>query len=237
MPFADELLAAALPAVYLIDAVQWLQRGECAIEWRGERPARFGFGPRWTLAGRRPWLPLPFVSSVAWRVRWRLADEGADRRDGVFAERAKAAAPVARLSTVNAVTVALVAPLLLLAGEDRAFVWAVVASVALTLASATLAYARRAALGCTAAQIAGTAAIAIVCLPCGGNFARALVGRAHGTLAVPDWITSHLQGESRQRALASVREELEQERGYADEDSPQRRSLDAALARVAQEIA
>lgn len=237
MPFTNEVLAAALLAVYLLDSAHWLERGECAVEWRGTRPAGLGFGTKWTLAGRRPWLPRPFSASVVSRVRWRLPGEAgaaaspaeARTESADFESRAAAVAPIARLAAVNAALVALVAPALLVMGFEQAFVAAVAASALVTLVAATLAFVRRMRLGCSTLQVLGFAAIALVCLPCAGNFARALVGRAGGALTLPGWIQSRMDSGPRTPAIDAARAEIEVERAYADEGSPERARLDEAL--------
>lgn len=225
MLFTDGVLAAGLLSVYLIDSVHWLEYGELAIESRAGRARRIAFGPAWTLAGRRPWLPAPFTDTVVQRVRWSL-------------EATRVAAPVdvsaalrwpARFSMCNAWIVALVAPVLLLLGRQWLFVGCVAVSWLLTLASGAFAARRRATLGATAWQIAGATLLAMVCLPCGGNLARAFASCGRAAVRLPEWVIDAMPKAMHERALAAVRAELEYESTWVDEDSPRRAALTSAL--------
>jgi hypothetical protein len=231
MAFTDEILAAALLLVYLFDGVHWLQRGEAAVEWRKGGVRRIAFGATWTLAGRRPWLPRPFGTSLAFRAAWSLRDV-LPGHSGPDLTRAEALQLPARLSAANAVLVAALAPVCLVSGWQQYFLFAVAGSVLLTLATGVLAYARRHHLGCTAAQVLGTTAIAIVCLPCGGNLARAFAQRPQGVISLPAWALSHVAPADRRQTLAAIREELETERSYADEKSERAAAVRQALAQL-----
>lgn len=221
----DGVLAAGLVLVYLLDAVHWLENGDLAIESRRGRIVRIGFGPTWTLAGRRPWLPMPFADTVARRVRWTL--ESSTRGTPLVDASALLAWP-ARLSMMNAWVVALVAPACLLVGRQSWFLACAFVSWVLTLATGAIAHRRRAALGCTSLQTIGATLLAMVCLPCGGNLARAFAAHGKGVVQLPAWANELAPG-IRGPALAAIRAEFEYESTWVDEDSPHRAALAAAL--------
>jgi uncharacterized membrane protein YphA (DoxX/SURF4 family) len=220
----DGVLAAGLVLVYLLDAVHWLEQGELAIESRRGSVVRIGFGTRWTLAGRRAWLPMPFTDTVAQRAQWVLEAT----RAAPLADASALLRWPARLSMMNSWVVALVAPACLLIGRQSLFVACALASWVLTLAAAAIAHRQRSALGCTSLQVIGSALLAMICLPCGGNLARAYAAHARGVVQLPAWAGA-LAPSLREPSLSAVREEFEYESTWVDEDSPRRAALTAAL--------
>ncbi len=162
----------------------------------------------------------PFDGSASAR---RGPSRGADRGPRCRSRRASCSARGGRSPRTS-----LVAPACLLLGRQEAFVACALASWILTLSTGAIAYARRDALGCTRWQVAGTTLIALVCLPCGGNLARALASTRKGIVSLPAWIET-LPGEARATGRDALRAELEYESTWLDDDSPRRPAVASVL--------
>lgn len=178
-----QLLAAGLVVVYLLDSMHFLCLDEAVLRTRGGRLAALSFGSGLELGGRRSFLPNPFTPH---RPEFRLLlDQAAPPSADLATLMQACLAAVATLrwlSAACALLTAVVAPAALLTGSDPGFLLAAALTWTLMLLSAALALRVRAALGLGVAQILGTAVIALVCLPCAGNFTRALVARTRLTL-------------------------------------------------------
>jgi hypothetical protein len=230
MPSAEAALAVGLVAVYLVDSFDWLPSGEAVLEWHGPREARLRFGSRMTLAGRRPALPRPWWPGVGFRLAWTL---GAARPLdwAAAAARARALRPIAIASALDAVLVAVVAPAALLAGANLVFVAAVALAVAVTLVNGAVAFARRRALGVGTAETLGTVLVALLCLPCGGNLARALARHGRLPVSLPEALAG-APSAVRTRLAADAAREFRAVRDDEPPDSPLAPRLAAAVARL-----
>jgi hypothetical protein len=180
------LLAGALVAIYLFDSAYFLRIGEAVAVTRRGSVLRLALGSSFEVGGRRPYLPNPFTpGSPALRIDWDMSGHSGANPDAVSAEmtaRVRLTAPIGWLSTVCAFLMALVAPLALVAGQQQLFVIAAVLCLLLTAAASILLLRRRRALGLSVWQAVSLIVIAIVCLPCAGNLARAVAAQRIWTL-------------------------------------------------------
>jgi hypothetical protein len=125
--------------------------------------------------------------------------------------------------------VALIAPAAILVGNNVGFLLALVLGILTMGASGGFALYRRGALGLNAAQIAGTAVLAVICLPSAGNFARALALKRVYDIVLPDLAQASFKGPRLCAAIDEFRLELESERRLVEEGTAEAARLDAAI--------
>jgi hypothetical protein len=177
VPDLSQLLALALIAVYVADSAHFLCLGEAIAITRGSRIRGMSFGWGFELAGRRPYIPNPLTPF--WpelRLQWETSGVAGERPDEVVREivpRLRALRAIGWLSGVAALLIVIVAPIGLLLGQDLVFVLAACACLLVTAVSGALLAKAREDLGLTRWQVASLSLVALVCLPCAGNLARA----------------------------------------------------------------
>ncbi|HXR91184.1 MAG TPA: hypothetical protein VN750_13005 [Steroidobacteraceae bacterium] len=227
------LLAIALVAVYLLDSMHFLRIGEALVLTRGPRLAGLSFGGSFELGGRRPYLPNPLTPFRAdFRVGWDTS--GAPTEDAPLVGDAmrshlRAVRAVGWIGSLCAIPVVIVAPLALIFGEEVIFLAAVAAAVLLAACGCLLVGVRRRALGLSGLQVCSLAFIALVCLPCSPNLARAVTAQRKWTLAARDLPQL---GFDRQRANA-IRDQilaaLSSARRYVAEESAELKVIDEQI--------
>jgi hypothetical protein len=184
------LLASALVGVYLLDSMHFLRIGEALVLTRGPRLAGLSFGVAFELGGRRPYLPNPLTPfradfRVAWDTSGATTDDarvvGEEMRSHLRAVRA-----VGWIGSLCAIPIVIVAPLALAFGEELIFLAAVTVAVLLAACGCLLVAVRRRSLGLSGLQVCSLTFIALVCLPCSPNLARAVSAQRKWTLAARD---------------------------------------------------
>ncbi len=237
MPVSSEaLLALALIAVYLFDSAHFLCIGEAVITTRGESLRRLSFGSAFELGGRRPLLPNPLTPFwPEFRVAW-------DVSGGVVASTAQAAAqmrqqlralrPISWLAGVCAGLILIAAPLALVVGRPRVFVAVVLLCLAIAVVASALVFARRRELGLRSWPAVGLILVALVCLPCAANLARAVAREHRPTVAaseLPGLGFDPAQVELIRRQLLEV---LSRARQLLPEEGREHRTVSAQLQRL-----
>jgi hypothetical protein len=145
------------------------------------------FGWPFELGGRRPYLPNPLTPF--WpelRVQWTTLPGAVSAPDVIRQEmqtRLRALRPIAWLASGCALAIAGVAPLALLIGQERLFVGAALACLALSATACGVLASRRSELGLTRLQLVSMIVVALVCLPCAGNLARAVSAQRRWSVA------------------------------------------------------
>lgn len=184
------LLAIALVGVYLLDSMHFLRIGEALVLTRRSQLEGLSFGVSFELGGRRPYLPNPLTPfrtdfRVAWDTSGAATDDahvvGEQMRSHLQAVRA-----VGWTGTLCGIPIVIVAPLALAFGEETIFLAAVAAAVLLAACGCLLVGMRRRALGLSGLQVCSLSFIALVCLPCSPNLARAVTAQRKWTLAARD---------------------------------------------------
>jgi hypothetical protein len=190
MPDTELLLALALVGVYLLDSMQFLPIGELALLNRRGRLRQVSFGSSFELAGRRPYLPNPFTPFwPALRVQWTsgardtLPPAVASSEMQAFMERLR---PISRLAGLSGLPILLVAPVALAVHGETLFIVSAAVSFALALAACCALAMRRTSVGLSASQAVSVSLVALICLPCAANMARAVAKLRVWTLAVSD---------------------------------------------------
>jgi hypothetical protein len=229
---SQQLLALGLIAVYLLDSIHWLRLGEAVVSTQGARLRKISFGSSFELAGRRPLLPNPFTPF--WpelRADWVNAVGGADAQVSAreMSERASALTLLGALSGLSAAAIVMGAPIALLLGYERVFLACVGIGAISAVASATLLYLRREALGLEVAQWLALAAVAIVCLPCSANLARAAAKTRIWALPAYQIARLELTGTTASHTREQLREALLAAQRYVGEDSSEFQGLTEQL--------
>jgi hypothetical protein len=217
------LLALALIGVYLVDSFHWLRLGEAVVTTRAGFLRRVSFGSAFEFGGRRPFLPNPLTPF--WpelRADWVNSagrPEDAQVRGREMSERAASLKVVGALSAVCGGAIVIAAPLSLLLGQERVFVACVLVCVVSALAAASFLYRQRSELGLDLGQWLLLALVAIVCLPCSANLARAAAKARTWTLPAYQIARLELTGAEPAKTREQLKEALLAARRYVGEES------------------
>jgi len=227
------LLAIALVAVYLLDSMHFLRIGEALVLTRGSRLEGLSFGVSFELGGRRPYLPNPLTPFRAdFRVTWDTS--GAATHDvRVVGEQMRshlrAVRAVGWIGSLCAIPVVIVAPLALASGEEMIFLAAVAAAVLLAACGCLLVGVRRQALGLSGLQVCSLTFIALVCLPCSPNLARAVTAQRKWTLAARDLPQLGFDAQRSSALRGQVLAALSSAKRYVAEESAQFKVIDEQI--------
>ena len=199
------LLAIGIVLVYLLDSMRLLGRREALVERLAQGRWQLSFGlVRLELLGRRPVMPNPLrPDRLLWLARWRLADANSS-------DAGKPALPAADgwsramgyLCLILLLVVVMLAPAMLLLGENLYFAVAIGIGYLFAIAGATLFIVRAAEFGLRRWPAFGMAAISVICLPCAPNLLRAACGGRILDVELPDFGESSA-GESERRGFRS----------------------------------
>lgn len=230
----EALLALALVAVYVIDSAHFLPIGEALIRTRTGGALSLSFGWPFELAGRRPFIPNPLTPfRPELRVRWTTASPGGTAAaEAVAAEmRAHLAAirPVAWIASACAVLIVALAPLALSLGQEPVFVAAALLTLALSAAACTLIALRRRALGLAGVQLYSTILVALVCLPCAANLARAVGAQRRWSVAAAELPALGFDRAQLPAIRSRVRDALDAARRIVGDDSAAHAALSEQL--------
>jgi len=228
------LLAIGIVLVYLLDSMRLLGRREALVERLAHDRWQLSFGlVRIDLLGRRPALPNPLrPDRMLWRARWSLAD-------GSTNDAARVVPPAAGgwdramgyLCLILLLVVVVLAPVMLLLGENLYFVVAIGIGYLFAIAGATLFIIRAAEFGLRRWPAFGMALISVICLPCAPNLLRAACGGRTLDVELPDFGESSA-GESERRGFRSrFTSVLRHESWLSSGDPEQGAKIDAILRR------
>jgi hypothetical protein len=237
MPTSEGFLALALPAVYLFDSAHFLCVGEAVISTRTGLVRGLSFGWSFELGGRRPYVPNPFTPF--WpelRVQWATSNGAGSASEDVKAEMSRhlgAVRPVGWISSVCGFLLILVAPLALALGQQRLFVASAVVCFLLSGAGCTLVGIRRKDLDLTPWQVCSTFIVALVCLPCAANLARAVSTHRRWTLAASDLPALGFDANGVATIRQSLKEALASAQRYLPEDSAEHEVVSEQLRKLA----
>ncbi len=184
------LLAIGIVLVYLLDSMRLLGRREALVERLAQGRWQLSFGlVRLELLGRRPVMPNPLrPDRLLWLARWRLADANSS-------DAGKPALPAADgwsramgyLCLILLLVVVMLAPAMLLLGENLYFAVAIGIGYLFAIAGATLFIVRAAEFGLRRWPAFGMAVISVICLPCAPNLLRAACGSRTLDVELPDF--------------------------------------------------
>jgi hypothetical protein len=224
---SEGLLAVALAAVYILDSAHFLRIGEAVICTYSGSLRRVTFGWPFEFGGRRPYVPNPLTPFRAeFRVEWDTCGSAISAARQVAAEMSRhlqTLRPIGWLATACTGLIVFMAPLALALGQARLFLASTLLCFALTAVACVLVAIRRKDLGLTMWQACSVTAVALVCLPCSGNLARAVSIHRRWTLAASDLPALGFEGIKITTIRLSVRDALanalrflpEHSKGYA----------------------
>ena len=199
------LLAIGIVLVYLLDSMRLLGRREALVERLAQGRWQLSFGlVRLELLGRRPVMPNPLrPDRLLWLARWRLAaGSGGDAGKVVTPAAGAWDRAMGYLCQILLLVVVMLAPAMLLLGENLYFAVAIGIGYLFAIAGATLFIVRAAEFGLRRWPAFGMAAISVICLPCAPNLLRAACGGRILDVELPDFGESSA-GESERRGFRS----------------------------------
>lgn len=227
------LLAIALVVVYLLDSMHFLRIGEALVLTRRSRLEGLSFGVPFELGGRRPYLPNPLTPMRAdFRVAW---DTSGGTTDDVHVVREqmrshlRAVRAVGWIGSLCAIPIVIVAPAALALGEELIFLAAVAAAVLLAACGCLLIGVRRRALGLSPLQVCSLTFIALVCLPCSPNLARAVTAQRRWTLAARDLPQLGFDAPRMSAIRGQILAALSSARRYVAEESVESKVIDEQI--------
>lgn len=229
----ETLLALGLIAVYLFDSMHFLRIGELVVVTRGGELRGISFGSGFELGGRRPFLPNPLTPFwPALRAEW--VDVPGNEADvqaaaGEMSQRAAALGALGILSTACTACVVIGAPAALLLRYQLVFIGCVLLCVACALVAAIVLLLRRQTLGLKLGECLSLGLVAIVCLPCSGNLARAVAKARNWKLPAYQIARIPLTGANTAQLREQLREALLRARRYVDEGGVEYRRLSEQL--------
>ena len=219
----ETLLALGLIAVYLFDSMHFLCIGELVVVTRGGELHGISFGLGFELGGRRPFLPNPLTPFWP-ELRAEWVDVPGNEADvqtaaGEMRQRAATLGALGILSTACTACIVIGAPAALLVGYQLVFIGCVLLCVACALVAAIVLLLRRRALELKWGQCLSLALVAIVCLPCAGNLARAVAKARSWKLPAYQVAQIPLTGANATQLREQLCEALLRARRYVDEAS------------------
>jgi len=232
----NTVLATAIVAIYLLDSMQFLCIGEAMVRIRGDAIRGVSFGSPFEMGGRRPYVPNPLTPfwpdvPVDWMGQADAAQSPANVTEDMR-RRLGAIRPVSLVASASAALIVGVAPAALLSGQDRIFIASALATFVCSIAACFLVARRRHDLGLTAWQACSLCVVALVCLPCAGNFGRALAARRRWNVQAADLPSLAADAAAQARVRQALVPLLENARRRADEESTEYRLLGEQLQRL-----
>lgn len=227
------LLALALIAIYVFDSVHFLRIGEAVVSTGGGRLRGLSFGSAFELGGRRPFLPNPLTPGrPELRVDWNTSVQGPEAQQVAAEMKQQLAAvrPIGYFAAACAGFIVVLAPLALVSGHEQVFVLAVLLCVPCALAGCSLVFLRRRELSLSLGQAVALSAVALVCLPCSGNLARAAAIHRRWTVRASE--LPALGVDQRSVVDGQVRDMLTKAQRRFVEESAEYRSVAAELKRL-----
>jgi hypothetical protein len=236
LPFlgTNSVLAAALVAIYVLDSMHLLCIGEAIVRIRANKVRGVSFGSSFEWGGRRPYLPNPLTPfRPELRVEWMgVPDISPPEALEQMRRHLRAIHALGGIATICAALIVGVAPVALVLGHDKIFVASAIASFLFAIAGCLLATLRRRELALTPWQLCSLSVVALVCLPCSGNFARALSAQRRWSIQAADLPALGADGPIEARVREKLLPILENARQIVDERSPEHRLLMEQLVRL-----
>jgi len=233
MPSTETLLAIALVLVYLLDSMLFLRIGETVVVTGRGGISRLSFGGSFELGGRRPYLPNPLTPyRPCFRIAWGISGGATDEVASVSQDMLRylrAIRPVASLATLSAVPIVIVAPLSLAFGQQLVFLASVAATVLLALCGCVLVVLRKKELGLSAWQVCTLVFVALVCLPCSPNLARAVMLQHGWTCAARDLVNLGFEGPQSDTIRLQILAALTDAKRYVSEESPEFKTIEEQI--------
>ncbi|HWG30727.1 MAG TPA: hypothetical protein VN676_09270 [Steroidobacteraceae bacterium] len=227
------LLAIALVGVYLVDSMHFLRIGEALVLTRSRQLAGLSFGVSFELGGRRPYLPNPLTPMRAdFRLAWDTSGAATDSAHIVGEEmrsHLRAVRAVGWIGSLCAIPIVIVAPLALAFAQERIFLAAVAAAVLLAACGCLLVGVRRRALGLSGLQVCSLTFIALVCLPCAPNLARAVTAQRKWTLAAGELPRLGFEAQRSSAIRDQILAALTSARRYVEEESAEIKVIDEQI--------
>jgi hypothetical protein len=233
MPASPEwLLAGALVAIYVLDSIHFLRIGEAVVSTRPASLRGLSFGSVFELGGRRPYLPNPLTPwRSELRVDWSTSVQGSTSEQIALEMRQhlRTLRPIGWFASACAGLIAVIAPLALVIGHEGAFAVSVLLCVLCALPACVLVIRRRQPLGLSGWQAVSVSVVALVCLPCSGNVARAAAIQRRWTVQATDLPRLGFEVDQRAGIESRVREMLMRAQRLWAEDSAEYRSVTSQL--------
>ena len=226
------LLAIGIVLVYLLDSMRLLGHREALVEHLAPGRWQLSFGlVRIDLLGRRPALPNPLrPDRMLWLARWRLADGGGL---GVTAPQAADVwtRAMGGLCLMLLIVVVVLAPAMLMLGENLYFALAIGAGYLLAISDASLFVIRAADFGLKRWTAFGMSVISVLCLPCAPNLLRAACGGRALEVELPGFGEGSAGEAERARFRSRFTSVLRHESWLNSGDPEQQAKITAALRR------
>lgn len=229
---AEWLLGVALIAIYIFESTHFLRIGEAVISTGGGVVRGLSFGSSFELGGRRPFLPNPFTPWCAvLRVDWSTSTHQSpiEQTRAEMQQQLREVRPIGLLAAACALFIVVVAPVALVIGQQDVFVLSVLLCVSSAVAACILMIRRRQSLGLSLGQAASLTVVALVCLPCSGNLARAASTHRRWTVGASELSRLGFCADQRPMIDSQVREMLTRARRLWTEDSVEYQSLTSQL--------
>ncbi len=228
------LLAIGIVIVYLLDSVRFLGRREALVERLAQGRWRLSFGlVRVELLGRRPAMPNPLrPDRMLWPARWRLVDGPRADAHGMALPAVNGwARTMGYLCLALLLVVVVLAPAMLVLGENLYFALAIGSGYLLAIAAATLLVIHAGSFGLGRGAAFGMSAISVVCLPCAPNLLRSACGGRTLEVELPEFgecTTGESEREGFHRKFASL---LRHESWLSSGDPERHAEINAVLRR------
>ena len=224
------LLAIGIVLVYLLDSMRLLGHREALVEHLAPGRWQLSFGlVRIELLGRRPVLPNPLrPDRMLWLARWRLADGGDAHVTALPAADGWTRA-MGGLCLLLLFDVVVLAPALLLLGENLYFAVAIGIGYLLAISDASLLVLRAAEFGIKRSTALGISVISVLCLPCAPNLMRAACGGRALEVELPGFGERSAGKPERERFVSRFTSLLRHESWLGAGDPGQQAAVKAAL--------
>jgi hypothetical protein len=237
----DELLALALPLVYLSSSVLLLERNELVLVAAGGGSAQIDLGSDFLLAGRRPAIANPLTPYRAvLRGTWSLKDAPAPGTVEVaqsIEQVSRALRPIRILSSIAAASAVIGAPWALLLSQPQWFLLFWTLCVAASIACGIVALRRRAVLRLSRGMVVWMTFVAAVCIPFAGILSRTFASCVRPRVRLPEFAEHQLRGAQWQRFRDQFVGLLQSLRFQADDGSENAAIIDRLVNDVRKETA
>jgi hypothetical protein len=230
---AATLLALALIGVYVFDSVQFLCIGEAVVTSRRRGLRGVDFGAALELARRRPCVPNPFTPFwPAFRLDWDLSGAAVGDAGDVgneLRERLRSLRAIGVLSGLCGLFIVIVAPVALILRHEPLFLVAAAGCFTSAVVASIVLWIKRRTLGLTIAQACSLTFIAVICLPCSANLARAIATQRRWSVAASDLPRLGFAENDMASIRRHIHAALSSARRFVPEDGPHLAVIDAQL--------
>jgi hypothetical protein len=229
----EVLLAIGIVLMYLLDSMRLLGHREALVERLAMGRWQLLFGSvRIDLLGRRPTMPNPLrPDRMLWLARWHLVDScGVDAGKAVPPAAGAWTRAMGYLCLVLLLVV-VVAPAMLLLGENLYFAVSIGTGYLLAITGATLFVTQAAEFGLRRSAAFGMSVISVICLPCAPNLLRAACGGRTLDVELPEFGEASAGGSERRNFRSRFTRVLRHESWLSSGDPQQCAEINAILRR------